>query len=575
MVHAQYWDLLKKEILKNKKSPKVEITTTDYEEEEPGSTHIVIISDSALVKLMRQEYLDNEPARKLKKQQKFNELSAATRYVLGDTNALKQVLIDLKGDSAELRNSIYSDLSSNAIVYEECKQLLSNTLLSSAILMNLEDTADEVSVAQIAGFYQLPGYQKAFENHLLTKGEVENGRLFYWLGEEGINTSILQWMGQMILERKFNLKKDYWIANGLESFATNNYTGNRQISVDICTKIYELKILARNEFTSLKGYASNNPAYQISNVLLKYGSENALPLAKILAKNKALGKLPNEFIMRCDRQKYEPILLEKLGDQDTYSSEIDIAIDFYKANHNPEIPIKLLKQVTGNSYTSNYEKETVVKALIDMGADSFIVNRTPYIKDEKTYKELLIYYEINTQNVEALVNDLTQIGIVETKNEVKLIDILSKDTALSKPSGSNIYRVLEHIGNYKSVSLIGNDLPLNYEPLISSFLELSKGKIGPYLIESKATETETVETYTYTVSVFANNKVYTMEPEDIGDIYDYKSISDLLNLIAGDAKLEEEFITLSFDEEYLDVIFGKRTQIEAMELRYNIGNFYY
>lgn len=532
------------------------------EEEDQSTTHIVIISDS-LIKAMRQEIIETEYA--IKPIDLDTNLSLVRRYLKGDTNTLSLIVKHLCGQDSALRISIYDDLYLNGVE----KKLLHTPQLANALFQNMRAGLEAATAVQLAGYNKIPGYIQQFETFLIEGGKVENGRLFYWLGEDGKQSKALAWMCEQISTAKVDLKKDFWIMAGIEDYAAKNFGSNRQICLDISRKILNEGILPKKDFETLRSNnATTNPANSVAKIILKYGDNTDVAFAEKLYKKGILDDLPLLLLLETDTEKYSKKIYKEIESEKPKNISLEVLVRLYEQKQDARIPIYLIRKFAGES---KFAGQNSIDALIEMKADSFIKKAAYYIDDKDKLKEFNDTYALLTGNIEDMVNELTLMGIIAPKNELKVLQKALADTNDYNSHRMYINKVLDASGVYAAIDLETFENPVEYPKYIKDLMALNPNKSGDTIIGFGTKMQSDSSSYDYQITFFANNKAYIIHPSSNSYYLDIQSLLDLLNIAQSDAGLVERYVMLYNDSEISQIVFGRPAAVEKLNEKYQIS----
>ncbi len=528
-----------------------------------STTHIVIISDSLLISAMKMEVLETQFAPKSAAND--SNLSLVKRYLKGDTTTLPLIVKQLRGQDSAQRIAIYDDLYLNGT---ELK-LLQTPMLANALFQNMREGLEAATAVQLAGYNKIPGYQTQFENYLMEGGNVEDGRLFYWLGEDGKNSKALSWMCAQISAGKIDLKKDYWIMAGMESYAENNFGSNRQMCLEISRKILHDHLLPQKDFETLKSNnATSNPANSVAKIILKYGDKTDVAFAEKLYKKGVLNDLPLMLLIDIDAEKLGKKIYKEIESEHPKNISLDVLTKLYNLQHDARIPIYLLERFEEEN---NYVGQNTIDALIEMKADSFCKKAAFYIDDKNKLKEFKDSYALLTGNIEDMVNDLTLMGVIAPKNELKVLQKALADSSDYQSHRIYINKVLDASGIYTSIDLESVDNPIDYPKYVRDLLALNANKSNDTLIGFSAKMQSDSSSYDYQITYFTNKKAYIIHPSPSSYYLDITSLVDLLNIALSDVGLEERYVMLYNDSEICQIVFGKPAAVDMLNEKYQIS----
>ncbi len=533
------------------------------EEDGQSTTHIVIFSDSLLISSMKLEIIETQF--ESKSAVKDSNLSLVQRYLKGDTNTLSLIVKQIRGQDSAQRIAIYDELYLNGA---ELK-LLQTPALANALFQNMREGLEAATAVQLAGYNKIPGYQTQFDFFLLEGGNVENGRLFYWLGEDGKNSKALSWMCAQISAGKIDLKKDFWIMAGMESYAENNFGSNRQMCLEISRKIWHDHLLPQKDFETLKSNnATSNPANSVAKIILKYGDNTDVAFAEKQYKKGVLDDLPLLLLLDIDTDKYSKKIYKEIESEKPKNISLDVLTKLYRLQHDARIPIYLIERFEEEN---NYVGQNTIDALIEMKADSFCKKAAFYVDDKNKLKEFKDSYALLTGNIEDMVNDLTLMGIIAPKNELKVLQKALADSSGYQSHRIYINKVLDAAGIYTSIDLESVDNPIDYPQYVKDLMLLNPNKSGDTLLGFDAKIQSDSSSYDYQITYFANKKAYIIHPSPSSYYLDITSLVDLLNIALSDAGKEERYVMLYNDSEICQIVFGKPAAIEMLNEKYQIS----
>ncbi|MCI5057137.1 MAG: hypothetical protein MRY83_13575, partial [Flavobacteriales bacterium] len=244
-----------------------------------------------------------------------------------------------------------------------------------------------------------------------------------------------------------------------------------------------------------------------------------------------------------------------------YSNGLKAVLELYKKDKDPAVIHKMLESIQEMDFT-NYQIESLTKMLAK--TELSLSEITKNIENETTRTRVSKTYLANQLSVNDIVKDLKEFGLSQGLSQDQIKNIDTEDTY-----GSSLaYSVLEASDVFLWFDAETGFIPCEYDALIKDFESISQGKLklNVWMDAQMSSDDYT----TYKIYVAANDKIYIMEPEDIGDWYDVEMVFGLMNKIAAEAGISEEYVFIDTGDQTVMAMFGNKSKVEAFANKYQL-----
>jgi len=528
---------------------------------------ITVVTDIETIEKLRTAANQKKVKLELEKQLEKQKASLADRYKNGDKSVIQKITHILESNNLKEKKELYRILSTQYDAPENYS--ISEKELRMCILNNIAKKDDEEDVVQLAGIMKFPEYPKVFEERLLSNKSGDIDRLIYWLGNDGSSEATVDYAEKLIFSNSFDFDKYKYVLSGLENFYENgNYTIKKKV-FNIFLDIYNKGLISKEKYLELKTtWSSSNPAINVTNILLKYGDQRVIPIARDFIKMEINESSALIFLIKQNDKNTEQFVFKFLENENTFFDGLEPAVEQYKMNKNDKIIEKILSETDKQKKLGLYQTSKIVSALEDMNADHYINNLEDFINDEELIKSIKESFTLSKLTIDEFAQDFYDLGAVASPYPKNEIDSIKKNSKYSD-NASLRYEFLEYSGNYTIFDAETGYVPVDYDTLIIEIAKLSNGVLSNIEVYM---DTQMDEDYNvnYILHVFANNRVYISSPEDIGDWYDVNHVVGLLNKILEDKGIKERYVQLVSGDQMAQILFGIPSGIEALSHKYKL-----
>lgn len=541
------------------------------ESEKPGDPEpkVQIITDPAKVLQVEKSIRD-----RLNKKAKDEAIAAKNktpweRYKENDRSTVPELIDILNGKNAEKRKAVYqglernySDLSSYAITEPE---------LIALILRGVDNPMDEPYAVQLAGLNRVLGFDKKFEERLLSGVSTDEGRILFWLGAEGKSMKALEYLEAKLKAKSLAGKSLDDAITAMKYFGEYGNAEMQKKVGDLAVFIYDNKWISRQRIDELKQYAHSSEAPEsLLTCLFEYGDQRVIPIAQDILKRNIRFFGPITALIRLDGPQHLDKVKAMLRDKKTYFQAADVIYELDRKYINDELLRELLMRFPSGEDMDpgDYAIERVVNELMDLGAEDYLKNIDKYVSDRAIAGRIAATYKNKSTDLNVVLNDLLTWKLIDRRPPDSVISIITKES--NRDPGAFAAGVLDHADVLLSFDMEAESFPVDYEILLSEFVSNSKGKLKDMLIWVDAKPNKKADAAQYTITVVSNNKVFIVAPEDLGPVYNMIAIDKLMDTVLADLQSTEKFIPLEPSDQMIQYIFGDEKTVGALVAKYKM-----
>ena len=530
-------------------------------------TKVKIISKTKEVEHLKKYIQKKNEERKLKELKELKNKTLTERYKAGDKSVIPQIIEILKSNNKEARKNIYLALNKS---YDDPENYtIQDSELIKTIFDNINIIEDQKHIIQLAGYMKFPNYTHTFK-YLLLSGKSENvNRLIYWLSQDGKSTKVLDFIEQLILEDDFDFNKYDYVMSGLEGFAENGNINAQKKVVEICLTIYHKNLIPNDNFVKMKNsWSSSNPAISLTNILFKYGDKRVIPIAHDFLKKEIDEEGALTALIRIEGETQKQLLFQYLKDKDKFFEGLYPAIKMYQLTHDDKIITTILLEFERRKEYPDYLVDRIVSTLIEMEPVGYFDKLDKVLHNKRLIKLLKESYELTKGSVQEIANDLFEFGVVDKPFSKEIIDKAKEQTEYDGSNGY-IYNFLTVSGIYQWFDAETGFVPVDYDNLIKEFAKNSNGKLVTIDVWMDVAIDEDYKV-DYKIYLSANERIYIVKPEDIGDWYDVDLILNLMNTVLSDSKLKERYIFIDTGDQTVQILFGPKDKVNLFAKKYKL-----
>lgn len=530
---------------------------------------IEIITDPGKVEQLRKEISKKIKARETARLKEAGNKTLDQRYKQNDKSVIPEILSTLRGNNVKKKSEVYDDLGKDYDTPETYK--ITEPELIEELLKGIEDPAEEEDAVQLAGFNKLPGYHERFEKRLLSGKSKNEGRIFYWLGDEATSMQALNYAETGIKARRFTEKELDQIIQGLENFgAKGNVEMKRKVG-ELALFIYQNKLIEDKRIEDLKNSAfTSDAAESLLLCLFNYGDERVIPVAHEILNKKIRIAGPVNALIRLEGEKHMDKVHALLKNEDKFYDGLTIIESLDRKLISRDMLEEILVQFARQEHINNHGIERIIDLFRSLNAENYIRDADKIIADKELAGRIKKEYELSKTSLDEVLKELLNLGLIRNAPDTLSISKIKKES--NGDPLSFIYGILDKENIYHSFDAETGFVPADYDELVLEFASKSKGILSDILVWMDVKENRDGETFQYIITVISNNKVFIAKPEDMGDWYDIMAVNALLDKLFEDLKSKEKFVSIETGDQTVQYIFGDPEKINLLVKKFRLTN---
>ncbi|WP_203258432.1 hypothetical protein [Hyunsoonleella ulvae] len=532
-----------------------------------SNSKIEIITNSDELQSLKSYISEKNSERRKKALAESQSKTLPERYKAGDKSVVPLIIKTLKSQDSQAKKEIYLNLSRR---YDESDQYqIVEPELIKIILNNISKPEDEKAVIQLSGFMGLKGYPEVFEEQLLLKKSKDKNRLIYWLGKEGKSLKTLEYIEKLIFDDYFDFEENDYVMSGLVGFAKNGTLETKSKAFEIALSIYNQELIPREKFEEMKtSWSSTNPAIGLTEILLESTNKKLIPIAKRFIKNEVREEKALIALIKLEGKTHKELVYKFLRNKDKFFDALQPAAELFKISKSQNLVKTILTEFEGREVHDDYSIERIVSTLVSMDATEYFSELDNIIENKLLVESILKQYDLTKGSIETVANDLYKFGIISDPISNKIIE-KAKKLSNTEDSIDYAYDLLSVSNLYLWFDAEPGILPVDYDDLILKFIKNSNGKLNEIDVWMDA-DVDKSHNINYKIYVSANDRVYIIYPEDIGDWYDVEVVLNLMNTIAKDANLVERYVFIDTGDQTVQTLFGPEDKVNQFIEKYNL-----
>ncbi len=502
-----------------------------------------------------------------KKIQKEQEKESLTdRYKAGDKTVVPALVAILRGDNKSAKADVYHGLDGR---YDGPQGYsIADPELAKAILDGIDRLEDEKSAIQLAGIMSVPGYAYKMEARLLSGKSQDLGRLVYWLGVDGKSITSLHYIIKQVLDKKINLEETEWVMTGIKEYSQNGDAKVKQMVVNFCYQLYDGNYISKKKYNEMKSMSSTaNPAEDVVEILLHLGDSRIIPMASDLLKRGIKEVHAIEALIRLEGNKHKETVIKYLRNEDKFGDGLFGLKILYMQTGEEGLLKELFFELARKKELSQYELEKVVDALKQMNVLSYPERPEVLESHPELKRKIIEACRLSNISPEGLAADMYKMRITDKPVSEEIIKKV-KEAIQTDDQGGMVQSMLGYLNRFLWFDAEVGVVPVDYVQLLKDFVNHSDGKLSGTLVW--ADQVEQGDQFIYTITLIANNKVYMVSPEDMGDWYNVGTVITLMNKVLEDAGSKERFVLLNTGDQMALVIFGHEEKIIPFATKYGL-----
>lgn len=527
---------------------------------------ITVESDPGKVEKTREKIssLIAENAKLYAKSNKYQIL--CEKYYAGDKSTIPEIHKYIQSDNEDEFKAISQSLQ-NSISYDAKKPVFEKEICDAYYALLYNDKHQDNSI-QTIGYLQFTNYQIELEKLLFSGKCKDISRTLYWLGLEGSSVKSWEFLKTKILDKNYDFSKPEWDFSTLEGFSKSKNSVIQKDAIDFCLSLYNNKTIPKTQFEELgNSFSSSNSAYTVLQILFSTDDPRIVPIAYEMLSKQIMAYYAFPALIRIEGVKHKGKVMRDLRDRDAFLSTIDYAKVLYNVTKDTTVLNEILVQFAKNEKPEPYECDRIAEILIDTKAFNYFDKLEMYIKNPKTNVRIRKTYEISKGNAVSFAHELESMGVVNTPFSKEILNKAAAIQADEPRSYMNVFLEMSGIMT-PIIAAESGDYPIQYDRILTELFKNSNGKLKDILVYNEVGGNINEYDVNYTISIVANNKVYTMKLPESGDSPDIESLVALVNRVASDAGLKERYVVLGNDDYYAQVLFGFEDKIKLLKEKY-------
>lgn len=527
---------------------------------------ITVETDAGKVEKIREKIslLNAEKAKLYAENNKYQIL--CEKYYAGDKSTIPAILKAIQSENYDEFNLISQALE-YSIGYDEVKPIYEKEICDAYYVLLYKDNQQDKTI-QTVGFLQFTNYQIELEKLLFSGKCKDISRTLYWLGIEGSSVKSWEFLKAKILDKKYDFSKPEWDFSALEGFSKSKNPTIQKDAIDFCLSLYNNKTLPKTQYEELgSSFSSSNSAYTLLQILFSSDDPRIVPIACDMLSKQIMTYYAFPALIRIEGIKHKGKVMRDLRDRDAFLNTIDYAKVLYNVSKDTTVLNEILIQFAKNEKTEPYECDRIADILIDTKAFNYFDKLEMYIKNPKTNARIRKTHEIWKDNAVSFAHELETLGVVNSPFSKAIMDKAAAIPADELRSYMNVFLEMSGIMT-PIIAAESGEYPIKYDDLLTQLFKNSNGKLNNILVHNEVGGNINDYDVNYTISIIANNKVYSMKLPESGDSPDVESLIALVNRVAVDAGLKERYVLLSFDDYYAQVLFGFEDKIKLLKEKY-------
>jgi hypothetical protein len=493
-------------------------------------------------------------------QQKKRETTLAEKYKNKVPGSLQKIIEVLKSNDKDAKRELYSDLQEL-----DREPGITEPELIKVIFDNIEKPSDEENAIQLAGYTKIPGYVEKFESRLLSGKSKDTGRLLFWLSSDGTSKKALGYISSVIERGVMTKEEKEDITTALQYFSERGTPETKKMAGELALTILRKKIISSKDFNkNISGAAGN-----LLMALYTTNDPEVIAIAEQCLAKKIREEEALNYLIKVKGVKYKDQVFSLLQDKDEFINGLEPATELYKITKDKMIAKEILVQFESRGEFSKYELQRIAVTFMKMGATEYFSKLSEFIKSKKLINSLTETYNLEKMTIKEVADDLYSMGLFEKPISKEFIQGAIKES--EEEPGNNIHAILEASNQYLWFDTETGFVPVDYDKLIMDFAKKSNGKLKDILVTMETSgDPGTEGDLHYKISLYFNNKIYVIEPEDIGDWYDVGMVEALLNKVLEDSGAKERYVFIETGDQTAQYLFGEEDKVKAVVKKYHL-----
>jgi hypothetical protein len=529
---------------------------------------VTIITDPGEVSRLR-----NRIKKKIVEKQKADaatvtkNLSLCQRYKKNDKSVVSAILAVLRSNDQKKKSEVYDELEKD---YDDPDNyVITEPALVARIFKGIDDPADEVMAVQLAGLNKIPGYEKHFEKRLLSGQSVDEGRIFFWLGEAAKCKESLAYMSARIKKIRLPEKQLDNVISGLVRYGENGDQDIRNMVGEMAIVIYQGRMMAEQRIEDLKMSAYTSDAAEgLLQCLFNYGDKRVVPVAKDILQRNIRIEGPVKALLRLEGPQHMSKIYALLRSEENFFKGLDLVESIDSIYVTDELLKETLVQLAKRQDIEDYVVERIVRSFTSLKAETYLENADKYINNKTLADRIIKVYALKRVSFDDILADLARLKLLVKKPDGPVLAKMKKESD-GEPA-SFIYGLLEHQQTHHAFDAETGFVPADYDALLMEFASKSKGILKDMLVEMEVKENRDGDSFEYTLTVIANNKAFIAHPQDMGDWYDIMTVNAILDKVLNEIKSPERFVSLETGDQTVQYIFGDPAKVEELIKKYRL-----
>ncbi|MGC4101665.1 hypothetical protein [Ferruginibacter sp.] len=503
--------------------------------------------------------------KKIEAVREVKNFTISKRYKNGDKTVVPAILKILQSNDAEARHTIYAELAKD---FEDPDSYeISEPALVTQLLNGITNATDEEAAVQCAGITKLKGAEEQFEKRLLSGKSTDEGRILFWLAQNGKSKIAFDYIDTKIRRRTMAPGELEKVIIGLEEYKSSSDNVIRKRVGDLALFIYQNKLIADEEYEELKesGFSSG-AAESVLSCLFECGDERVIPIAKDIIQRKIRIERPVLALIRLEGEKHLDKVYKYLSSEEDFYTGLGIVESLDAKFISDKLLREVLIQKAKDKANDDMGIERIIKLYKKNGAEKYLKDPHLVIKDENLVNRVAALYKFSLISPETVVQELLDWGLIVNRPSENMLKEIARESD-NHPDAVAI-SILEKQQVLLSFDTETDMIPVDYNVLLGKFAAIANGEFKDVLVYMDVKEEDTESKYT--ITVVTNKRAYISKFVDSADWYNMALVKSLLEKILEDCNTQKKFVSINSGDQTSMYIYGNPVNINLFLKKYNM-----
>ncbi len=259
---------------------------------------------------------------------------------------------------------------------------------------------------------------------------------------------------------------------------------------------------------------------------------------------------------------------------------LEALAEAYAGSGDEAVMDSMIRAASEAEYVPHY---SLAKSLLRVGGDKAMNYVNNLMPDMEASERLEILRITEGRTLETELQQLVNLGLLQQMPDKSMLDKLKEGwgDGIDSELLWQLYDTLEKTGIMLTFDSESDEIPPPYDNLIRRYAGISSGLFKPEWVHQEwdaealskvedpvVMDPENIDIdeinaldqeetgVQVTVRFASNEKLYEIYPEDMGDWYDYPSVTEAINQALEDAGQKERFVDVMYDGQCAALIFG-------------------